>query len=192
MMSYSQIKQGKNIETRQIGTNSTNKEGYKYIKHVNDQFNNHRIHEKVQKLYKEVMSGSFPDDKTGMIDLNKLDKTITNIMLSAEKKCCKKKEQALWTPQLHQSNLVIQHWNLVSKSIHQGINIDNRLSHVQAKMTSDTQSKINITDKSAKYSLIQALMEHEQILKLNGILRGKYLEKIIEDLDGRDKTTTRH
>jgi hypothetical protein len=39
------------IKTRQIGTNSTNREGEKYINYINDQFKYHRIYEKVENLY---------------------------------------------------------------------------------------------------------------------------------------------
>jgi hypothetical protein len=58
-----------NINTGQIGTNSTNKERFKYINHINDQFNHHRIHEKVQKLYNKVMSGQTIDDKHSYVGI---------------------------------------------------------------------------------------------------------------------------
>jgi hypothetical protein len=110
-----------------------------------------------------------------MEELNKLN--ITTIMLSAEKKTCKKKEHALWKPQLQQSNLVIQHCNLVCKSTRHCLKTDNRLDHIQSRITETTKTNVEATDKSAKYALIQALKEHDKLLKVNNILREQYLER---------------
>jgi hypothetical protein len=45
---FNNNKSRENVKTRQIGTNSTNKEGYRYINYINKQFANHQIREKVR------------------------------------------------------------------------------------------------------------------------------------------------
>jgi hypothetical protein len=46
------------IKTRQIGTNSTNREGEKYIRHINEQFDYHKIYEKVDNIYNSTNNSS--------------------------------------------------------------------------------------------------------------------------------------
>jgi hypothetical protein len=78
--------------TRIVGSNSTNKEGERYILGLDDYFNYHRIYEKTNELYerRHQIKNSANKVKT---ELDKLNELITNCNIKAEKKFCKKKLQ---------------------------------------------------------------------------------------------------
>ena len=178
------------IKTRQIGTNSTNREGRKYIKLLNDQFNNHRIYEKINQLYDNSINMGINDDKESILkEVDNLDKLITQLMLFAERKCCKKKERALWSPTLQQSNLIIQYWNIMTKSKRQGIRVDHRLNHIKGRMNQASRENINNTTTTAKVALKEAIAKHKELLKNSQELRREYLQSIIDDLTERDEKT---
>jgi hypothetical protein len=68
----------------------------------------------------------------------KLDQIITNSMLIAESKCCKRKVITLWTTEMYQANLAIQYLNIQHKKKNSHISIDHRLSYLKSKMTNKT------------------------------------------------------
>jgi hypothetical protein len=161
---------------------------------LNEQFSNHRIYEKIDKMYKLVENkGGETENKEALInELNILDKLITELMLYAERKCCKRKERALWSPALQQSNLRIQYWNVVTKSKRQGIRSDHRLNHIKGRMTTEIRQEINSTNISPKAALKQAILKHKELLKDSQKLRREYLQSIIDDLpesENKNKTT---
>jgi hypothetical protein len=81
-------------KTRQIGTNSTNREGIKYIRTLDQQLKNHRIYEKIENIYNEVFKKDNQlDESKIMEEINKLDKIITKSMLYAEKNVVKRKNK---------------------------------------------------------------------------------------------------
>jgi hypothetical protein len=41
-----------------------------------------------------------------------MDELITKAMIRSEKETCKKKDAVLWTPDIQQSNLIVQYWNI--------------------------------------------------------------------------------
>jgi hypothetical protein len=113
--------------TRQIGTNSTNKEGDRYIWLLDFQFVQHRVYDKILKLCEDI-NNEDENKKLDMVEkIIKLDKIITDLMLMTDRRCCKPKEISLWTPELYQSNLLIQYFNISSKSEKQQINLKHRL-----------------------------------------------------------------
>jgi hypothetical protein len=111
------------LSTRQIGTNLTNKEGEKYIKFLDNKFFEHNIYSKMDNLCRQVESTNTTDNTQLLNKAEKLDNMITEFMLLAKRNCCKRKDVALWTPELHLSNLVIQYKNLQIKSTKHNINI---------------------------------------------------------------------
>ena len=58
----------------------------KYIKYVLEQFESHNIVQRIQKLKKQINEEGFTEE-AGM-QLNKLDKHVTEIMLRSENKLC--------------------------------------------------------------------------------------------------------
>jgi hypothetical protein len=96
------------LKTRQIGINSSNKEGERFIRFLNQQLSNHRVYEKINQLniWSKLCGINGVQDKMNYIlhDAKKLDKVKTDAMLLVDRKCCKPKEVALWSSELYQSN----------------------------------------------------------------------------------------
>jgi hypothetical protein len=70
-----------------------------------------------------------------MITLNEIDGIITTLILKAETNTCSMKDRVYWSPEIHQSNLIIQYWNIFNKSIRQQINCIKRLRNIWKKWT---------------------------------------------------------
>jgi hypothetical protein len=107
-------------------------------------------------------------------------------MLRYEKKCCSKKDPAIWTPELRQSNLIIQYWNVSIKAKRKNINIKSRLKRITGKMWDRTKQQILNNTKSLTQALNEALINHEKLLAKNTELRREYLLQKIKDLNDRD------
>jgi hypothetical protein len=158
------------IKTRHIGTNSTNKEGEKYIIHLNSQLKNHQIFEKMNKLLAEFNLCSKEEDmengKGQYVDeAAKLDKIFTQSVLVAERQCCKKKEVALWSPTLHQSTLIVQYHNLKMKVQKHKINMNHQLIHIRRLLSSSTIEQMVSFNGTDKEKLKQAYNNHENKAK---------------------------
>jgi hypothetical protein len=52
-----------------------------------------------------------------------MDKIVSDGMLNAERTQCKKKDPVMWTPQIQQSNLQVQYWNIRLKSTRQKLDL---------------------------------------------------------------------
>jgi hypothetical protein len=74
----------------------------------------HRIYDKVKTL--SLQTKEQPNIEEIDKQLNTLDTIITESMLLAEKRNCKRKQRALFSPELKQSNLLIQYWNILCKA----------------------------------------------------------------------------
>jgi hypothetical protein len=94
-----------------VGSNSTNKEGIKYARQIYKHLINNNIYNKAKNLYTDVTNNTI-NERTAFDQLNKMDKKITQIMLTSEIDNCSKKDQTMWTPAIKQSNLRIQYWNI--------------------------------------------------------------------------------
>jgi hypothetical protein len=96
---------------RMVGTNSTNREGSKYITGIYSHLKNNNIFGRVELLMQQVKQSAITEE-TATAELNKLDETITKAMIRSEKLNCKKKGKELWTPEIQQSNLRIQYYHI--------------------------------------------------------------------------------
>jgi hypothetical protein len=104
------------------------------------------------------------DVESIMKELNILDKEITQSMIRYEKQCCAKKDLAIWTPELRQSNLLIQYWNVKIKAARKGINIKSRLKRILEKMWNSTKQKIYDHKGSMKQAFDETIKNHDIIL----------------------------
>jgi hypothetical protein len=111
---------------------------------------------------------------------------ITDAMLISEKKCWRRKEVSLWTPELYQSNLIIKHLNLLNRNSRHKIRIDQRIQHLNSLMTESTKEKLNQLQGTNTQKLRDAIKLHKIILQENHKNREKYLKQLIEDLNKRD------
>jgi hypothetical protein len=171
---------------RLIGTNSTNKEGAEYIKYLYKHLKQHNIFNRIQTLLDETYDEHNEPERI-MMELNKIDKEITTTMLRAEKKCCSKKDKALWTPELRQSNLLIQFWNIKLKAKRQGISVQRRLNKIRNLMTKATIKIIDNNKLSLNKAMTEALSNHAIMLQDNYNQRREYLLQRIKDLSERDE-----
>jgi hypothetical protein len=62
------------------------------------------------------MQNNFGNSGKHVIRNFKLDDIITESMLLAERRCCRKKYISLWSPKVYQASLIIQYFNLLSKN----------------------------------------------------------------------------
>lgn len=168
-----------------VGSNSTNREGENYIKYINNQFIQHNIYDK-----EKVLGIRSKFENTGdsvMTDLNKLDKLITSIMIRSEKLNCKKKDNnTLWTPQIIQSNLRIQYWNIKLKSAKQGIESTERMNQIMSKMDGNCINILQQNKRSLTKALEKALLDHANLCRANATDRHEYLTEKMEDLKERN------
>jgi hypothetical protein len=118
-----------NKRIRLVGTNSTNEEGERYMCHLYKYLVSEDIFNKVETLYKAACERTMSADDT-MTQLNKYDDIITTAMLKYEKCTCSMKDKAYWSPELEQSNLLIQFWNVLYKSICQQTDVSKRLNTI--------------------------------------------------------------
>jgi hypothetical protein len=123
-----------NITRKQaVGSNSTNKEGYNYAHDINEQFMKHNIYDRSERILSEIRSGEYNNEKPCYQINVIMDEFITTTMLNAEKRCCKKKNPVLWTPEVFQSNLRVQYYNTHLKSERQRIYANVRLKDIIKK-----------------------------------------------------------
>jgi hypothetical protein len=150
---------------RIIGTNSTNREGKRYNKHLYRNLSKQNIFEEVEQL--KINSDYIKeDDKDAIIYLlNMIDEHITKLMLSAEENTVCVKDHALWSPILAQSNLVIQYWNITIKGARQHTNVQKRLRSITNKMTVETKNQIQTTKGSATRAMRKAIKQHNKLVK---------------------------
>jgi hypothetical protein len=174
---------------RIIGSNSTNREGHRYIKHLHRNLVKNQIFEEVLKLEAAAASITNDTDKetlTGI--LNNIDETITKLMLSAEDNSVSIKDLALWSPILAQSNLIIQFWIITIKGARQHSNVKKRLKSITDKMSEETRRSIQTTSGSATRALRKAIKNHNILVKEHRKHREDHLVQKVKDLNERKDT----
>jgi hypothetical protein len=174
---------------RAAGSNSTNKEGSSYAHDINEQFMKHNIYERSEKILNDIKTGQY-DSENMSYQINVMDEFITSAMINAEKKCCKKKDPVLWTPEVYQSNLRVQYYNTRVKSERHRIYANTRLKDIIKKMDDNSKTILRNNKKHHEAALKQAIKDHNQLCKLNATNRREYLEQMVEDL--RERNNSEH
>jgi hypothetical protein len=177
-----------NILERLIGTNSTNHEGEKYIREVDNFCKYHRIYEKVDRMYNQVEEGSILDNDHIMEELDKIDELLTRGMLASEKHNCKRKPRTMWSPKLSESHLTVQLWTVADKAYDQQIDATDRLNQILTRLSDDTIQKIKANTLTFKEALDESIKQHEINLKDHFKLRMEHLENLVEDYNARSET----
>jgi hypothetical protein len=108
--------------------------------------------------------------------LEKMDTMITNIVIKAENDKCAKKEQALWTPDLKQSNL----------QIHYRLSVKNWIKEIKRRMSTESSRLIDHNKKSLTAAKAHEIKKHKLLCKDNVRNRREYLQKTMEDMNNRD------
>jgi hypothetical protein len=86
-----------------IGTNSTNHEGEKYIRELDNFCKYHKLYDKAGIIYRKLKSNTLIDKQSINKELNIIDKLLTEGMLASEKHNRKRKPKTLWSPKLSES-----------------------------------------------------------------------------------------
>jgi hypothetical protein len=129
-----------NTRKRLVESNSTNQEGINYAHDINKQLLHHNIYEQSDTMLQQAKSGCL-DKNQLLYQLSEMDLFVTATMLNAEKKHCKKKDPVLWTPDIYQSNLRVQYYNIRLKSECHRIYARKRLKQIVSNMD-DNSKKI--------------------------------------------------
>jgi hypothetical protein len=96
---------------RIIGSNESDSTIIKYQNYIHEQFNNHRIMDKATEL-----ATNFSGTNDHLIkQIDKLDKQITEIVLSSERLCAPKRCCIRWNPGIANISLVIKYFKLKAK-----------------------------------------------------------------------------
>jgi hypothetical protein len=172
---------------RIIGSNSTNKEGERFIRHLYRTLTKHDIFTSVDSIQQQINENNYDLD-TIMIQINALDTIITNLMLQAEDNTVCVKDMTLWSPALAQSNLIIQYWIVTIKGSRQKTNVKKRLTKITEKMNEQSKTTIRSSTLSATRSLRKAIKDHNEIVKQHKLLRKQYLQQMADDCNERDNT----
>jgi hypothetical protein len=173
-------------KVRLVGTNSTNKEGARYIRKLYRHLLENNVFYKVEKLYNKSKEQN-ADTEMIMTEINKLDEMITASMIRIEQKTCAKKDPAIWSPSLRQSNLTIQYWNVLIKGHRNQINVKTRIQRIINKMTEETKQHLRTHKGSMKLALKNALKNHSRLVNDSVKLRREYLLQRLKDLTEREE-----
>jgi hypothetical protein len=173
---FQQYENTNNIQKERIvGSNSTNR-GEEYIMYIHKYLKYHNIYDKPDELINErdtTSSGSA--SILSRVDI--IDKLVTEIMCKSEKTNCKKKDNnALWTPEIGQSNLRVQYWNIRYKSSKQRIDSHSRIQQIMKNMDENSFNILKNNTKSLKSALRKALIDHAKLCKSNVYDRREYLK----------------
>jgi hypothetical protein len=173
-----------NKQVRLVGTNSTNEEGERYVRHLHKYLTKIDIFNKVSTLYQSSIDNSSTKEEI-MRQLNDYDNLLTVAMLTYEKATCSMKDTAYWSPELEQSNLLIQFWNILHKSICQQVDASRRLENICKHL--DYAAKVLICESNCpvKTALRRALKAHKQLLTEHYRYRENHLQKKVDDENDR-------
>jgi hypothetical protein len=106
-------------------------------------------------------------------------------MLKYEKCTCSMKDRAYWSPELEQSNLLIQFWNILHKSIFQQTDVSKRLNTICQHLNEAKKILICETTCPVKTALKRALQDHKTIVKDHYTYRENHLHRKVEDENDR-------
>ena len=151
---------------RSIGTKFKGKDLFHYKEEINKQFINHRIYERSNQLHEESRQGIVSRDFENK--LNSIDKEITEIMVSAENKKCRRRHvDSEWSVELHITSLMCLYWMKQYKGLINGVLVTKQLKTIWDKLNYEKKNEINM--KTADLS-------NQQLLKISQLNMTHYLK----------------
>jgi hypothetical protein len=157
-----------------VGSNSTNEESERYIRHLYKFLNKIKIFDKAKDLYNKANDATACKQDM-MRQLNEIDASITQAMIKYEKSTCSLKDRVLWSPEIEQSNLMVQFWNVLHKSICQQTDVSKRLHTICQHLDNAMKLLICNTQCPVKTALRNALARHKELVKDHFKLRENHL-----------------
>jgi ribonuclease HI len=125
---------------RHIGTNCSGYEVYRYKQYIDKQFKLHKIYEKTTHF--KTLSNTVSKRELATI-LNNIDKSITEIMLAAEKRCCKVRHDTNWSVELHLANIMCNYWLKKLKGIKNHIDVSIQTQRLYNKLPKTMQDDLD-------------------------------------------------
>jgi hypothetical protein len=98
-----------------VGTNSTNREGAKYITELYKHLLSNDVFQKPDHLQNQVIEDEMELGEA-IQQLNKMDAMLTSALIQIAKQTCQKKDAVLWTPEIRQTNLRVQYLNIMTNT----------------------------------------------------------------------------
>lgn len=146
---------------RYIGSKNPGIDIYNYKKYILQQFVNHGVYEKATKLFNE----SRQDDEQPNIEtlLDKLDRQITEIMLSAEHKFCQIKHDTDWSIELHQASSMCNYWVRRYKGIVNGIITTQQIKEIYDSLMEEKQVEIDALTSGRTYCKLYRISRFQMI-----------------------------
>lgn len=140
---------------RSIGSRSPKTEIQKYKQYIDDQFDKHRVYAKATDLHLRA-DPTMSDNLPYLRDLNKLDATVTKIMLTAERKFCTKKPISDWSIELHQASQLIKYWIITLKGQRNNIDVTEQTTEVYDNLHQDYKRAIDTNQDSVVVNIRKA------------------------------------
>jgi hypothetical protein len=144
---------------------------------------------KAKQLYTDVTNKT-TNETSALDQLDKIDNKITQILLTAEKDNCSKKDQTIWTPEIKQSNLRLQYWNIKKKGPKQHICVTTRLQLIKQQMDQTSLHAVKMNTESMIAVYDYEIKQHKILCKNKTEKRREYLTNKMNDLNERDKIRT--
>jgi hypothetical protein len=149
------------LDNRNIGTQSVNTDIYNYKKCIDEQFREHKIYEKTQKL--QQLISTEPKERVEHM-VNKLDKLVTTTILRAEKKCCRPRHEHDWSVELHFTSLMCKYWIKIIKGYKNSIEVKNQANFIYMQLPTNLQDSIDTLRNNLSH-VAQLRIEIQQLRK---------------------------
>ena len=101
---------------RLIGTKSPQEDIIKYVINVNKQFLSQNIYKRSKALYDKSLLDQNEENKVCINSIYNLDKQISEIILSCEKKLCKHIHENEWSVEVHNASIEVKYWMIKYKA----------------------------------------------------------------------------
>jgi hypothetical protein len=174
---------------RLVGSNSTNTESKRYIRHLHNRLSKKNIFSSVEELY--ILSKNQYNDLVRqeiMDKLNALDNIITEYMLTSEQSTCCLKDRVLWSPEIEQANFICQYWCVVYRARQQQIDASRRIDNIWEKLNNESKQSIIDNTISLWMVLKQSLIKHNELCKNHQQLRDNHLQRKVDEFNEREDT----
>lgn len=140
---------------RQIGHMTTRNEGMAYKKRTITQYEHHRIEEKSESFVQQSTKVQTQEERDSLrAAMNKLDSTISEILLSAERKIIKTDLQPT-SNAIYYYNKTLRYWRLMKQQHRTNIDYEKQRQKIRQILPEEFSPLIQKSDKSPEYRLKQ-------------------------------------
>jgi hypothetical protein len=171
-------------QTRTVGSNSTNAEGERYIRHLYAHLLSNNVFQKSKNSGEILFNIQLTETSNKPAKLYVCYNNQWNVKRRTY--TVQKNDPVMWLPTIQQSNLRVKYWNIYLKTTRQEIRAHQRLKDLLLKMDDISWYMIRHRKKTLLAPFKQALKEHREITKTNIIDRQEYLQTLVDNLKMRN------